>query len=398
MRCNDMLPSVQRGRRSWRGGIWLVPMLAMLAAGCSGQAANSAGKRNSTQADQAIPVVVSTATLQTVPLTLSAVGSLIAVNSAAIRSRVDAQLLAVDFNEGDEVKAGQILFRLDARPYQALLAEAKANLAKDQATLARNRAQRQRYDNLISKDYVSADDYAQIKANEQTAAAAVSADQAAVQAAQLNLDYCTIRAPISGRSGTVAIRAGNLLQAADATTLVTITQLDPVYVDFAIPQQSLDAVRQAMLADKAMVTLANTDDAAVYTHASKLDFIDNTVDANSGTVHLRATVANTDHALWPAQFVHVRLQLDQAQQVVTVPLSAIGSGPDGNYVFVVDAAQQVHQRAVIVSRQTAQLAVISMGIAAGEQVVSDGQSRLQEGALVQASPQSSAETATPGQS
>ncbi len=360
----------------------LIVLAAMLVgvAACGGSTSNGANSQSS----KAIPVVISVASLQAVPLTINAVGSLIAVNSAVIRTQVDAQLRAVDFTEGDTVTVGQILFRLDARPYEALLAQANANLAKDEATLARYRAQRQRYDDLMAKDYVSADDYAQIKANEQTAAAEVIADQAAVQAAQLNLDYCTIRAPISGRTGTVAIRAGNLLKTADAATLVTITQLDPVYVDFAIPQQSLDAVRQAMLAKQAVVTMTTSSDEGVYAHASKLDFIDNTVDANSGTVHVRATVSNTDHALWPAQFVHVRLQMGQTQPVVTVPTTAIGTGPNGTYVFVVDGQLQVHQRAVTVSRQTAELAIISEGLAAGEQVVSDGQSRLHDGIHVQA--------------
>ncbi|MGC3981870.1 MAG: efflux RND transporter periplasmic adaptor subunit [Steroidobacteraceae bacterium] len=349
---------------------------------CTGAAGNT-GKQ-SKRTDKAIPVTIAPAKLQTVPYILSAVGNLIAVNSAVVRTRVDAQLLKVEFNEGDEVKAGQVLFRLDARPYEALLAQAKANLAKDEATLERNRAQRQRYDNLMSKDYVSADDYAQIKANEQTAAAAVIADQAAVQAAQLNLDYCTIRAPISGRSGTVALRAGNLLKAADAATLVTITQLDPVYVDFTVPQQDLDLVRRGMLASKAMVSLATDDGNVSYAHTSKLDFIDNTVDAANGTVHVRATVVNGDHALWPSQFVHVHLQLDQAEQVVTVPGNAVGNGPDGSYVFTVDATLHVHQRTVTVSRQTDSVAIISQGVAAGDEVVSDGQSRLQDGSLVQA--------------
>lgn len=359
----------------------LIVLAAVLTgvAACGGSTSNGANSQSS----KAIPVVISVANLQAVPLTINAVGTLIAVNSAIVRTQVDAQLRAVDFTEGDTVKAGQILFRLDARPYEALLAQANANLAKDQATLARYRAQRQRYDDLMAKDYVSADDYAQIKANEQTAAAEVIADQAAVQAAQLNLDYCTIRAPISGRTGTVAIRAGNLLKTADAATLVTITQLDPVYVDFAIPQQSLDAVRQAMLAKQAVVTMTTSSDDGAYAHASKLDFIDNTVDTASGTVHVRATVSNADHALWPAQFVHVKLQMSQGQQVITVPATAIGTGPNGTYVFVVDGQQQAHQRAVTVSRQTAELAIISEGLAAGEQVVSDGQSRLHDGIHVQ---------------
>jgi multidrug efflux system membrane fusion protein len=361
----------------------LTLLIGALIAGCGNHADSQTTSGSNTRTSKAVPVVTSVATLQAVPLTLNAVGTLVAVNSAVVRTRVDGDLLKVEFTEGDTVTAGQVLFRLDARPYTALLAEANANLAKDEATLARNRAQRQRYDDLMAKDYVSADDYAQIKANEQTAAAAVIADHAAVEAAQLNLDYCTIRAPISGRTGTVAIRAGNLLKTADASTLVTITQLDPVYADFAIPQQSLDAVRQAMQAKQAMVTLATGASDATYSHASALNFIDNTVDAASGTVHVRATVSNSDHALWPAQFVHVQLQLGQSQPVLTVPTTAIGAGPNGAYVFVLDDKRQVHQRAVTVARQTSQWAVIANGLKVGEQVVSDGQSRLQDGAQVQ---------------
>jgi multidrug efflux system membrane fusion protein len=355
----------------------------MLIAACGSQSDSQTNKGKNTRANKATPVETAVATLQTVPLTLNAVGTLVAMNSAVIRTRVDGELLKVEFNEGDTVKAGQVLFRIDARPYAALLAEANANLAKDEATLARNRAQLKRYDDLVAKGYVSADDYAQVKANEQTAAAAVIADRAAVQGAQLNLDYCTITAPISGRTGTVAIRAGNLIKAADAATLVTITQLDPVYADFAIPQQSLDDVREAIKAKQAMVTLATGASDATYGHASKLDFIDNVVDASSGTVHVRATVDNADHSLWPAQFVHVQLQLGQTQPVTTVPANAIGTGSNGTYVFVVDAQQHVHQRAVTVARQTPQWAVIRDGLKADEQVVTDGQSRLQDGMQVQ---------------
>jgi membrane fusion protein, multidrug efflux system len=389
MQRNDVSSLFRRGLSGTAGTIknTAALLLVTLIAGCNGHADSQTGNTRNTRTNKAIPVVISTATLQTVPLTINAVGSLVAMNSAVVRTRVDGDLLKVEFNEGDTVTARQVLFRLDARPYAALLAEANANLAKDEATLARNHAQRQRYDDLKAKDYVSADDYAQIKANEQTAAAAVIADQASVQAAQLNLDYCTIRAPISGRTGTVAIRAGNLVKASDAATLVTITQLDPLYADFAIPQQSLDAVRQAMQAKLATVTLATGASDSNYAHASKLDFIDNTVDANSGTVHVRATVNNADHALWPAQFVHVQLLLEQTQAVITVPATAIGNGPKGTYVFVIDDQQQAHQRAVTVLRQTAESAVITQGVAVGEQVVSDGQSRLQDGAHVQVAAQ-----------
>jgi multidrug efflux system membrane fusion protein len=389
MQCSDVLPECWHKLcrtqlvNSRVIAVTTTLLLTTLITACGNHTDSQTGKDKNTRANKTTPVVVSTATLQAVPLTLNAVGTLVAVNSAVIRTRVDGELLKVEFNEGDTVKAGQILFRLDARPYAALLAEANANLAKDEATLARYRAQLKRYDDLVVKGYVSADDYAQVKANEQTAAAAVIADHAAVQGAQLNLDYCTIAAPISGRTGTVAIRAGNLIKAADAATLVTITQLDPVYADFAIPQQSLDDVRQAITAKQAMVTLATGASDAIYGHASKLDFVDNVVDAGSGTVHVRATVDNADHTLWPAQFVHVQLQLGQTQPVTTVPANAIGNGPNGTFVFVVDAQQQAHQRAVTVARQTPQWAVIRDGLKADEQVVTDGQSRLQDGMKVQ---------------
>lgn len=332
--------------------------------------------------DQAIPVIVSDAQAHSVPITIAAVGTFVAADSAAVRARVDGQLLNVAFKDGDEVKIGQVLFQLDERPYQAQLAQAVANRAKDQAALDRAHAQRLRYDNLVSKDYVSADDYAQIKANEETESAAVQADQALVDTARLNLNYCTIRAPISGRTGAAALRTGNLIKATDDAVLVTITRMDTLYADFSVAQQYLDQVRQAMQAKHATVTVATGAADATYAHASTLDFIDNTVDTSNGTIHVRATVDNQDRSLWPQQFIHVHLELAQSQSVLTVPLSAIGNGPEGSYVFVVDTSNHVHQRPITIERQTGGVAVISKGIAAGMPVVIDGQSRLQDNVKV----------------
>jgi len=368
----NQLPVIRRDIPRVPHAVWSGLLLALLMAGCSADKSPDPRKG-------AVPVTTQVVQQVSAPLTIDTQGSVLAINHVDIRSRVDGQITSVDFGEGNEVRAGQILFRLDARPYQALLAQAKAALARDQATLERAHAQRQRYDDLRNKDYVSQDDYAQIKANEQTAAAAVQADQAAIEAAQLNVDYCVIRAPVAGRTGAVALRTGNLVRANENTVLVSITRMDQVYVELAVPQRWLGELRQNLQSGTAMMSVASNGDN--YQHATRVSFIDNTIDTANGTVRVRATVDNAARDLWPGQFVHTRLQL-AAAAALAVPLGALGTGPEGNYVYVVNAEQRVRQQAITFSRQTDQLAVVQSGLKEGEVVVTDGQSRLHDGDLI----------------
>ncbi len=379
MRNHSLAATTCRSCTSWGA----IALLSLIAAGCSDRSSNNPGA-----AAPAIPVVVAAAAIRDVPLTIDSPGTLKAINSVAVRPRVDGEIMAVEFQEGTEVHAGQVLFRLDARPLEAALAQARAQLAKDEATLARNRSQAVRYDDLAPKGYVSADDLAQVQANLGIAEGAVAADKAAIAAASLNLDYATIRAPITGRTGVIAFRKGSLVKAADNLSLVTVTQMDPLLVDFSVPQRNLDAINRRL--KEATVTITSGRDLTTAPgHAGQLEFINNTIDPATGAILLRARVPNTDRSLWPGQFVHVQLEVGGSPPALTVPSTAIGNGPDGNFVFVVDATGHARQRSVTLGRQVATFAIVSAGIAAGDRVVIDGQSRLRDGSpvkIVTASP------------
>jgi multidrug efflux system membrane fusion protein len=357
-------------RASWKSIVLISVVAALLVA--SGGCTDGSGA-GATVAP--VPVVVASASLTAVPLVIEAPATLHAVGSVAVRARVDGEVLSAGFEEGTDVTAGQVLFRIDPRPFEALLAEARATLAKDEAVLARDRAQRKRYGELLAQGYVSADDYAQLIANLRTAEAAVAGDLASVQAAELNLAYCAIRAPISGRTGVMGVRPGNLVRASDGVVLVTVTQMDPVFVDFSVPQSSLADLRRGL--DRATIRIADGDEP--WGHESRLDFIDNTVDTTTGTIHVRGAAANQDGTLLPGEIVRARLEIADMEQSVVVPASAVGTGPDGDYVFVVAPGGRARQQKVVVGRQTPELAVITSGVRAGDPVVTDGQSRLKDG-------------------
>ena len=328
-----------------------------------------------------VPVSIAKVQLKDMPMRLSAIGNVEPFTSVSIKARVDGQIVQVHFKEGDRVRRGDVLFEIDPRPFQAALAQAQANLAKDQAQLARAQAQDVRYQDLLKQNFISKDAYEQVRTNAQTAQATVEADKAAAQTVKLQLDYCTIRAPIDGYAGRILIQEGNLVKANDVNALVTLNQIVPVYASFAVPEQELSAIREHQSAGDLVVqaTLPNSTHAPI---TGRLSFIDNSADTTTGTIRLKAQFANADTALWPGQFVNVMLTLYQQKDALVAPSQAIQNGPNGQYVFVVRADRIVELREVKVARAVGDDTVIASGLKPGETVVTAGQLRLAPGVKV----------------
>ncbi len=350
-------------------------------AGKGGKKAASADKKGKDA--PAIPVIVATVAEQSVPLKIQAIGNVEVQATVSIKSRLDGQIVKVGFTDGQDVARGQLLFEIDARPLHAQLLQAQAALARDQAQLERARAQEERYKDLLQKGFVSQDAYAQFRTNVDTAAATVRAGEAAVENARLQTEYAVIRSPIDGRAGKILIQQGNLVKANDTVSLVVINQVAPIYVSFAVPEQYLGIIRKYMAGGKLAVEAlpSGAADAAATMATGTLAFIDNTVDATTGTVRLRATFPNTDKALWPGQFVTASLTLNEQQNAIVVPSQAIQTGPKGQFVYVVKAGA-AEMREITVERVDGAQSVIGKGLAAGEQVVTSGQSRLIPGMKV----------------
>ena len=350
-------------------------------AGKGGKKAASADKKGKDA--PAIPVIVATVAEQSVPLKIQAIGNVEVQATVSIKSRLDGQIVKVGFSDGQDVARGQLLFEIDARPLHAQLLQAQAALARDQAQLERARAQEERYKDLLQKGFVSQDAYAQFRTNVDTAAATVRADEAAVENARLQTEYAVIRSPIDGRAGKILIQQGNLVKANDTVSLVVINQVAPIYVSFAVPEQYLGIIRKYMATGKLAVEAlpSGAADSGATMATGTLAFIDNTVDATTGTVRLRATFPNLDKTLWPGQFVTASLTLNEQQNAIVVPSQAIQTGPKGQFVYVIKGGA-AEMREVAVERVDGAQSVIGKGLAAGEQVVTSGQSRLIPGMKV----------------
>ncbi len=328
-----------------------------------------------------IPVTVARVEQGTVPFELSATGTVEPLKTVAVESQVGGILTHVAFREGDEVAQGQVLFQIDPRPYQAALQQAQAVLARDQAQQANAEADVQRYEALAKQDYVTAQQYEQVKTTAAASRATVAADEAAVQNARLNLQYATIRAPISGRAGSLLVREGNLVKA-NGGPLVTINQIHPILVRFSVPASNLPIIRQ--YGDSTLPVRAHA--AAVpegSASSGSLSFIDNAVDTATGTILLKGRFDNRDNALWPGEFVNVTLRLFQQPNAIVIPSQAVVEGQQGNYVFVITPNATAAQRPITISRTAGELTVVEKGLNPGEQVVTDGQLRLTTGTKVQ---------------
>jgi len=333
----------------------------------------------------AIPVSTAIVTAADVPVFLRGVGTVQALNTVTVKSRVDGPIVGVDFVEGEDIAAGAPLFEIDPRPYQAALAQARAAKSKDAAQLESAQADLERYSKLVVQGFQTRQSYDQQKALVAQLKAAIAGDEAQIETAQLNLDYAQIRAPISGRLGARLVDIGNLLHASDGTPLVTITQVRPIFVSFTLPQQSFDDIREQQMKAPLAVDVFSEDDTRELARA-QLTLIDNSIDAATGTIHLKAQSANENERLWPGEFVNVRVVLGIRHAVPTVPSPAVQEGPDGYVVYVVEPGDRVRRRTVEVAAIQDGIAAVTKGLLLGERVVVNGQYRLTNGARVSEAP------------
>jgi multidrug efflux system membrane fusion protein len=342
---------------------------ALAISGCGSGSSNSSAVHAASNGP-APQVTVSTAVQQAVPVEITAIGNAQAYRSVQVKSMVDGQIDKVLLKQGDYVRAGQLMFELDKRPFEAALDQALGNLAKDQATAANNQANSQRAQALLKEGVLAVQDAQATQSAAEASLAAVQADKAAVQTARVNLGYAEIKAPIDGRAGEILINLGNLVKANDTNPLTTINQIEPIYVSFNVPEADLEAVRASGLG-KMPVKAAQPN--SNESETGTLTFIDNAVDASTGTIKLLATFPNHDRQLWPGEFLNLNLQTGIEPHAVVVPASAIQTGPNGKFVYAVQADGTASVVPVTSTRNYKQLAVVQSGLKGGEKVIVDGQ-------------------------
>ncbi|HEV7547387.1 MAG TPA: efflux RND transporter periplasmic adaptor subunit [Reyranella sp.] len=329
----------------------------------------------------AVPVVIAIAQARDVPVVIRGLGNVQAYKTVAIRSRVEGQIVKISFEEGQNVKAGDQLFQIDPRPFQAALDQASANLKKDEAQLEGAQLDLERYGKLVPTGFQSKQSYDQQKATVDSLRASIDADKAQIDNAKLNLSFADIRAPIDGRTGQRLVDLGNMVQASQNTTLVTITQIKPIFVNFTVPQFANHNLRKNQ-ANHPLPVIAYSADDSYKLAEGELTLIDNQIEAQTGTLRLKATFANTDEQLWPGEFVNVRLELSMRKDAVTVPQRVVMQGANGAYAYVIKPDNTAERRVIEIESTQDGYTVISKGLAAGEKVVLDGQYRLSNGSPV----------------
>ena len=350
-------------------------LMLIAIAGCSHGPADTFGE------NEAVPVLAAKVVQKTVADTIHAIGRVEAYSTVDVKAQISGQVMEVKFRQGQDVKQGDLLFTIDPRPFEAALRQAEANLAKDRAQAHQAAMDERRQASLISQNVGSRQQYDQAEASAAALAATVQADEAAVQTAKLNLEYTEIRAPLDGRTGDLLVHAGNLVKPDADTAMVVINQVHPVYVDFAIPEHKLPEVRAYMEKHKLGVEVSLPEQQGP-AETGELSFVDNSVDAKTGTINLKGLFANTDARLWPGEFVNTTLILNQRNDAILVPSEAIQSGAEGSHVFVVQTGMKVEMREVVVGESLDNQTVVLSGLKAGETVVTDGQLRLIPGAKV----------------
>jgi multidrug efflux system membrane fusion protein len=355
--------------------IFVLSLLAVVT-GCSKQE-----KANANGPLPAVPVTVATVAKRDVPVTIRAIGNVEPIEKVDIKSQIAGQVIAVHFKEGQDVRKGELLFEIDPRQAQADLNKAQGQLTKDKATAVNLRADANRFEALFKEGVTSKQEYDRAVSAADAADATVESDQAAVENAKLQLRYTKIDAPVSGRTGNLAVTVGNIVKANEAV-LVTINQIDPIYVSFSIPEQQLSDVKRYMGAGLTVEALPQGAPAGQGVEG-KVTFVDNNVDVQTGTIRLKATFQNGKNILWPGQFTDVVLTLTNQPNSIVVPSAGVNVGQNGQYTFVVGSDNTVTQRNVVVARTYADQSIIASGLQPGETVVTDGQLRLTNGSHVE---------------
>jgi len=353
------------------GGLWLHKRTTTSAPGTSDAAR-----------ERRLPVVISQLQTHAFPVLLEGLGTVTPLATVTVKPQVEGRLLSMAFSEGGAVRRGQLLAEIDPRPFRIGLAQARATLARDQAQLHNAQRDLDRYDTLRAQNLIAAQQLDAQRAQVEQLTAALAMDQAQVDDAALQLDYTRITSPIDGIAGIRRVDPGNLLRTTDTSGIVVLTQLDPIAVLFTLPQDELPRIAAALAAGpRKVVALSRAGEQILGT--GKLTVIDNQVDASTGTVRFKAVFDNHEHALWPNQFVRARLEVSTDEHVLTLAAAAVQHGPNGTFVYVVDADNVAHMRPVTVAVLQGEDAVIASGLKAGERVVVDGQDQLKPNAKVE---------------
>lgn len=340
-------------------------------------------KKEQSKAKPAVPVKVAQAQQKSMPVQLKAIGTIEAYTTVAIKSQVTGQIARIHFAEGSDVSKGALLVSIDPEPFQATVSQLEASLAKDLAQAKFAREQAQRYAGLVKDGIVTRDQHELLQSNAESLAAAVVADRAAIRNARIQLNYCSIRSPISGRTGSIALQPGNLVKANDLP-IVTVNQITPINVTFSVPEKRLPEIKRAMAAGQLKIETLIPHEPGV-SETGTISFLDNSVNPATGTIKLKGLFANQSRKLWPGQFTDVVITLASRQNAVVVPIAAVQTSQQGEFVYLVKPDNKVEMRP-IVSETVGDEAVIEKGVAAGETVVVDGQLRLTPGATVETKP------------
>ncbi len=358
----------------------LLTLSALMFSGCGSEKKADPAKA---RRDRPVPVTVSPVLEKTIPVQIKAIGNVEAYATVSIKSRVGGELRQISFRGGQDVNKGDLLFTIDPDPYEVTLKQTQANLAKSMALLKKAEEDRARYADLVQKEYISQEQYDQSRTNVDALKAQIKADQAAVDNARLQVSYCYIRAPLSGRTGDLLADKGNMIKAQDDNkSLVVINQIQPIYISFAIPEQNLGEIKKYAAAGQLKLKAMVPKDGE-YPEEGTLSFMDNTVDKATGTIKLKGTFPNKARHLWPGQFVNVVLDLTAQSNALVVPSQALQTGLEGQYVFIVRPNLTAETRPVVIGRPFNGQTVIEKGLQAGEKVVTDGQFQLISGTKVQ---------------
>ncbi|HVQ40972.1 MAG TPA: efflux RND transporter periplasmic adaptor subunit [Vicinamibacterales bacterium] len=365
--------------------------LAIAAASCSGAAPGSETPgtgRGAGRGDAAVPVAVAAVREAAVPLDVVTVGTAEAESTVDVRPQITGQLIGVHFTEGRDVERGQLMFTIDPRPFELALRQAQASLDRNTAQAKNLEATRTRQEDLLKRGLISQADYDTAATSVASVNATLEGDRTSVETAKLNLQYTKIAAPVSGRAGALQVHQGALLRTQDTSPLVTINQLAPIRVSFAVPGQYLSQVRAGQSLSELLVTAhPQGADPGAGEAIGRLSFVDNAIDTATGTIRLKATFPNQSRQLWPGQILEVSLRLSVDARAVAVPTAAVQNGQQGQFVFVVGADNTVAVRPVTIARTRGDLAVVAKGLQPGENVVTDGQLRLLPGSKISVKPQ-----------